>query len=157
MKQFFLMVLALMAFQLNAQEPRREGPRDHGKMMHLSAEEMATLQTKKMTLHLDLNDKQQKEIYAINLEQAKARKARMEERKAKREAGTAEKPSQEQRVERMNALLDHKIEMKKKMKTILNEEQFAKWEKAQARMAHKRKEGMKDKRAKHAKKMKKQQ
>ena len=154
MKKFLLIAMAVASLQVGAQEGKKEGPNRHDKMMKLSAEDMASLQTKKMTLHLDLNDKQQKEIYAINLENAKLRKAHMEDRKAKREAG--EKPSQEERVAMMNAQLDRKIEIKEKMKTILNTEQFAKWEEAQAKMAHKRKAGMKGKGDKHGKKMHKE-
>ncbi|WP_242130534.1 hypothetical protein [Aestuariivivens marinum] len=154
MKKFLLIALAIASLQVVAQEQKKEGPKYQDKMMKLSAEEMATLQTKKMTLHLDLNDKQQKEIYVINLENAKLRKTHMEARKAKRQAG--EKPSQEERVSMMNAQLDRKIEIKKKMKTILSEDQFTKWEEAQAKMAHKRKSGMKSKGDRRGKKMQKQ-
>lgn len=156
MKTFLVIVLAAATLQITAQQPRQEGPKDHERMMNLSAEEMANLQTKKMTLRLDLNDKQQKEIYAMNLENAKVRKAHMAARKAQRESGNAERPSQEQRVEMMNAMLDHKIEMKEKMKTILNEEQFAKWEKAQAKMEHKKRSGLKGKVEKRGERMKKE-
>ena len=142
MKKFLLIALAFGTLQAMAQEPRRESFKDHGKMMNLSAEEMATLQTKKMTLHLNLDEKQQKEIYAINLENATARKAHMQAQKAKRESGNAEKPSDKERVKMMNAKLDHQIAMKNKMRKILNDEQFSKWEKAQAKKRSK-KEGMK--------------
>ena len=100
-------------------------------MMDLSAEDAATLQTKKMTLHLDLNKSQQAEIKKINLENATKRKAMITERKARKESGEAQKPTQEQRLKMANTKLDHKIAMKAKMKNILNEEQYAKWEKAQ--------------------------
>ncbi|WP_242202582.1 hypothetical protein [Aestuariivivens insulae] len=155
MKKLLLIALAIVSLQAVAQEPKKEGPRYRDNMANMPAEDMAELQTKKMTLHLDLNEKQQKEIYAINLENAKARKEHMKARKAKREAG--EKPSQEERTKMMKAMLDHKIAMMQKMKIILNEEQFAKWEKAQAKMDHKRKEGMKHKAHKKGDKMKKEQ
>jgi hypothetical protein len=148
MKKLILIAIAFIGLQATAQQQRKQGPQngERGeKMMNLSAEEIATLQTKKMTLALDLNASQQKEIQQINLENASIRKAHMDERKAKREAGTAEKPSKEERLKMMNAMLDHKIEMKAKMKTILNKEQYAKWEKAQARMANKKKQGAKEK------------
>tara|TARA_R110002049_G_scaffold99113_3_gene241662 strand:- start:4008 stop:4475 length:468 start_codon:yes stop_codon:yes gene_type:complete len=148
MKKLILIAIAFIGLQATAQQQKKQGPNkgESGeKMMNLSAEEAATLQTKKMTLALDLNESQQKEIQRINLENAKVRKAHMAERKAKKEAGTAERPSKEDRVKMMNAMLDHKIEMKAKMKTILNEEQYAKWEKAQARMGAKKKQGAKEK------------
>ncbi len=84
-----------------------------------------------MTLHLDLNESQQAEIKKINLENATKRKAMMAERKARKESGEAQKPTQEQRLEMVNTKLDRKIAMKAKMKNILDEEQYAKWEKAQ--------------------------
>lgn len=147
MKKLILIAIAFIGLQATAQQ-KQEGKKNREgrqKMMNISAEDMATLQTKKMTLHLDLNESQQTQIMAINLENAKLRKAHMETRKAKKEAGNMEKPTQEERLKMMNAKLDHKIEMKANMKDILNEEQYAKWEKAQARIGKKKREGMKRK------------
>ena len=141
MKRLVIIVLALFALQVTAQERKRvHQNKERGqKMMTLSAEEMATLQTKKMTLHLDLNESQQAKIQKINLENATKRKAMMEARKAKKETGNTEKPSKEERLAMVNAKLDHQIATKAKMKEILNDEQYAKWEKAQARRTHKNK------------------
>ena len=134
MKKILIIAVALLALQVTAQEQQRERSNKQGrslKMMDLSAEDAATLQTKKMTLHLDLNKSQQAEIKKIKLENATKRKAMMAERKARKESGEAQKPTQEQRLKMANTKLDHKIAMKAKMKNILNEEQYAKWEKAQ--------------------------
>jgi len=141
MKRLIIIVLALFALQVTAQERKRvhQNKEIGQKMMTLSAEEMATLQTKKMTLHLDLNESQQAKIQKINLENASKRKAMMEARKAKKESGNTEKPSKEERLAMVNAKLDHQIAMKAKMKEILNDEQYAKWEKAQAKRTHKNK------------------
>ena len=143
MKKLIIIAVALLALQVTAQEQKKERQnkqdRSH-KMMNLSAEDMATLQTKKMTLSLDLNESQQAKIQKINLENATKRKAMMAERKAKKESGTAQKPTQEQRVKMANAKLDNKIATKAKMKKVLNEEQYAKWEKGQMRMAKKGKD-----------------
>lgn len=151
MKKLILIAIAFIGLQVTAQQQKRQGPNKgerSEKMMNLSAEEAATLQTKKMTLALDLNESQQKEIQKINLENAEARKAHMAERKAKKEAGTAEKPSKEERLKMMNAMLDRKIEVKAKMKEILNEEQYSKWEKAQAKKGAKKKHGKEKKKEK---------
>jgi hypothetical protein len=138
MKKLVLIAIAFIGLQAMAQKPQNEGRRNHNKMMmNLSAEEIATLQTKKMILFLDLNESQQVKIKSINLENATKRKAMMAERKAKKESGTAQKPTQEERYAMANAKLDHKIAMKAKMKDILNKEQYEKWEKAQMRMAQK--------------------
>lgn len=113
-------------------------------MKDLSPEQVATLQTKRMTLALDLTQDQQTKIQAINLEQAKERKARMEERKAAREKGEAKKPTAEERYAMENERLDKMIALKTEMKEILSEEQYQKWQK----MAHHRKKKGDDRREK---------
>ncbi len=151
MKKILIIAVALLALQVTAQQQNKErGNRGEraNKMMNLSAEEIATLQTKKMTLHLDLTESQQKEIMKINLDNATKRKEMMAARKAKKESGEAKKPTDEERYKMANAKLDHKIAMKAKMKKILNDEQYAKWEKSQMRQAKKgkdKKKGMKEK------------
>ena len=154
MRKILILALAMFALQATAQQHNKKGNKGEraNKMMNLSAEEIATLQTKKMTLFLDLNESQQAKIQKINLENATKRKSMMEARKAQKENGEFKKPSQEERLKMANDKLDHKIAMKAKMKDILNDEQYAKWEKAQARMAMKRK----DKGEKRAKGKKKQ-
>ncbi|WP_034041225.1 hypothetical protein [Wocania ichthyoenteri] len=141
MKKLVIIAVAFLALQATAQQKKeRPNNQERGqKMMNLSAEEMATLQTKKMTLHLDLNESQQAKIQKLNLENATKRKAMMEARKAKKESGNTEKPSKEQRLAMVNTKLDHQIAMKAKMRDILNEEQYAKWEKAQANRMNKSK------------------
>ena len=70
MKKLVIIALAFFALQATAQERKRgqHGKERAQKMMNLSAEEAATLQTKKMTLFLDLNESQQAKIYKVNLE-----------------------------------------------------------------------------------------
>jgi len=147
MKKLIIIAVAFLALQATAQGQKKERvnkQEKHQKMMNLSAEEMATLQTKKMTLHLDLSESQQAEIQKLNLENATKRKAMMEARKAKKESGNTEKPSKEERLKMINAKLDHQIANKAKMKEILNEEQYAKWEKSQAKRMHKSKKHKKE-------------
>ncbi|HEY5688330.1 MAG TPA: hypothetical protein VIS27_08510 [Yeosuana sp.] len=138
MKNLLFVALALVAIQVSAQEKNERPNRERGEKMEryldFSPEEMATLQTKKMTLHLDLNESQQKEIKKLNLENAIQRKAKMEAHKAQKESGNMEKASKEARLKMMNDRLDHQIEIKATMKKILNEDQFAKWEKSQEKM-----------------------
>lgn len=135
MKKLLIIAIAFVSVQSIA---FAQGPRNNDRdgkmhfMKDLSPEEVATLKTKKMTLHLDLNKSQQKDIYEINLEDAKMMKEKMEEREAKRKSGEREKPSKEDMFKRMNERLDHQIAMKAKMKDILNDDQYAKWEKLQA-------------------------
>ena len=141
MKKIVFILLALIALKVSAQEKNERPNRERGEKMEryqdFSAEEMATLQTKKMTLHLNLNESQQKEIKELNLENAVERKARMESHKAQKESGNMEKPSKEARLKMMNDRLDRQIERKGKMKKILNADQFTKWEKSQEEMKNK--------------------
>ncbi|OEK09021.1 hypothetical protein A8C32_14100 [Flavivirga aquatica] len=146
MKKLIIVAIAFIGIQVTAQGIKNHRPNNHQKMMNLSAEEAAKLKTKKMTLFLDLNESQQAEIHKINLENANARKARMKAIKEKKESNNTQKLTKEQRLKMTNAKLDRKIAMKAKMKTILNAEQYTKWEKAQIKKiskGKKKKQGMK--------------
>lgn len=92
----------------------------------MTPEQQAEIQTKRLTLDLDLNSNQQKEVKAIILEQAKKREALKAEIKAKREKG--EKLSADERYEKQSDRLDDQIEFKVKMKKVLTPEQMKKWE-----------------------------
>lgn len=131
MKKLFLIALALVAIQVSAQERRghKQDKKERAeRMSEYTPEEIAELQTKQMTLQLDLTEAQQKQIMAINVENAKSRKAFMEERKQAMENDEQEKPSKEERLKMKNDILDKKIAVKKQMKEILNKEQYEKWE-----------------------------
>ncbi|QRM89411.1 hypothetical protein FG167_09220 [Lacinutrix sp. WUR7] len=131
MKKLLIIALALVTIQVSAQEKME---RKH-KGADFSPQEMAELRTKKMTLDLDLTAAQQKEIGAINLENAIARKAKMEARKDRKKS--EEKPSKEEMLKMKNEHLDAQIANKKKMKSILNADQYAKWEKQGDKRNHK--------------------
>ena len=119
-----ILAIALVATTLTfAQDRKARGEK-------LTPEQQTELQVKRMTLELDLDAKQQKEIKTILLEQAKKREAKMAEMKAKREKG--EKPSADEKFEMKNKMLDNQIENKAQMKKILKPEQFAKWEEKQS-------------------------
>lgn len=133
MKKLFLIALALVTLQVSAQndtsEPRRgDRMQKADRFKDMTPEEMAELQTKRMTLQLDLTEAQQKQVQKLQLENAKERKARMEARQAKKQDGTGKQLSKEERLAMENARLDKQIEMKKKMKQILNDDQYTKWE-----------------------------
>jgi protein CpxP len=109
-----------------------------------------------MALMLDLTEAQQKEVKAIHLEQAKKRKAQMEARKKTMDEGKDLKPSKEDRFNRMNSQLDNQLATKSKFKSILNKEQFEKFEKANA-MKGRQKGKMKGKRGQQQKAQKQTQ
>lgn len=125
MKKVVVLMMLMAGFTAMAQK----GERGHGAdFKDLSAEQMATLHTKKMTLDLDLTDAQQSKIKAFHLEKFKHRKAKMEERKAQEDSFERKKLTSDEkyalRAERLDAAIAHKAELKK----ILSEEQFEKWE-----------------------------
>jgi len=141
MKKIVFILLALIALKVSAQEKNERPNRERGEKMEryqdYTPEEIANLQTKKMTLHLNLNESQQKEIKELNLENAISRETMMKAHKAQKESGNMEKPSKEARLKMMNDRLDRQIERKGKMKKILNADQFTKWEKSQEEMKNK--------------------
>lgn len=122
MKKLMLIALALLALQVNAQDNRPGYNGERGsKMKDVSPEESANLKAKRMTLNLDLSEKQQDQVYQLFLKNEKERQEMREARQAQ-----TERPSKE---EMESVRLDKQIEMKKQMKGILTQEQYTKWEK----------------------------
>ena len=119
-----ILAIALVATTLTfAQDRKARGEK-------LTPEQQTELQVKRMTLELDLDEKQQKEIKTILVEQSKKRETKLAEMKAKKEKG--EKPTADERCAMKNEMLDKQIAMKARMKKILKPEQFTKWEEKQA-------------------------
>lgn len=128
------MALFLMSgLFLGAQEGERKGNRAHWKAM--SPEQVATLQTKKMTLALDLSPEQQEQMKTLFTTKAEERKAQMEARQEQK-ATNSEKPTTAESYERANGRLDDQIAFKKQVSQILSEEQYAEWEKMQKHKKH---------------------
>ncbi|OBX21504.1 MULTISPECIES: hypothetical protein [Bizionia] len=151
MKKIFLIALALVTIQMSAQDKKqmhKKGERTE-KMQSYTPEEMAELQTKKLTLDLDLTEVQQKQVMALNLEGAKERKAMMEKRQELQKEKEAKSVSKDNKLKMKNDKLDKQIAMKAKMKEILNDEQYAKWEKLQKERMEKGRNSRKQK--KHGK------
>ncbi|WP_152487251.1 hypothetical protein [Winogradskyella psychrotolerans] len=136
-----LLVIAVALFTLNgmAQEKEKRSDRkDRSELrMQMTPSDIADLKSKKLTLKLDLTDAQQKKIHTIFLSEAKANEGLRQKHKAA-EGEKREKPSQEEFLKMQNTRLDQQIEMKREMKTILNAEQYAKFEKMKPRDHKKR-------------------
>jgi protein CpxP len=148
MKNLLMIAIAFLTISATAQERKKDGQKGDSKehmdmRKDMTPEENAQLQTKKMTLELDLTEKQQVEVEKVLLAEAKTRKAKMEEFKAKKDKAESEKPSKEDRLKMANERLDYQIEHKKKIKAILNAEQYAKFEKMQEERQEKRGNGAK--------------
>lgn len=95
----------------------------------LSLEQQTELQVKKMTLELDLDANQQKELKTILLENTKKREAKKMALKEKMSKG--QKPTSDEKFEMKSKMLDDRIEHKARIKKILTPEQFQKWEQNQ--------------------------
>ena len=142
MKKIVLAVLCLAGMTAMAQ---RDGMRGDRSMEDLTSEQQATLQTKKMTLALDLSEDQQERVYALNLENIKMRDTVREERRERKEKGEDSRPTSEERYAHQTKRLDALIAHKSDMKEILSPEQYGRWENMALRKTRHRNE----KREKH--------
>ena len=117
-----LVVVLLASTAINAQGQKNNSK----KRANFNTEQKATLQTKRMTLHFDLDKNQQKAIYNLNKKQAEKRLANAERFKQNKEKGV--QLTTEQCFENQNNRLENQIATKAEIKEILTEEQFKKWE-----------------------------
>lgn len=132
MKNLILTMALLLSLTAIAQPGRRDQERNRA-AHDMTAEQLATLKTKKMALALDLTVKQQQEVLKVNLKEAEFRKAKMAERKAKKESDEARKPTSDERFQMQSDLLDRKLAQQERLKEILTDEQFELWKKARNR------------------------
>ena len=147
MKKLCIIAIAFITLQATAQEEKPALSKSKVERMtsDMSPEDIAQIQTKRMTLEYDLNESQQKQVNALFLEEAKARAEKKEAyNKIKNNADAKSSITKEDRVKMMNEHLDHQIAMKAKMKKILNADQYAKWEQKMTKKTGKR-EGFKKK------------
>ncbi len=141
MKQLVVLLVAFIGFNTYAQRPEH-GQKARKAMASLSAEQLATLHTKKLTLALDLTESQQTKVMMISFEEAQFKKAKHEELKAKKESGEWKKPTTDERFEMANARLDHKIAHQQKMKEVLTKEQYQTWKELKLKKAMNGKKAM---------------
>ena len=111
MKNLLYLSLLLLPLGLLAQTSNKKAPKP------LTPEQQATLQAKKMRLHLDLNTSQEEKIKASLTKHFTAVK---QQRKVLRE-------KQASRYDRQLAQLDAQLEMQEKMKAVLNQKQYDRW------------------------------
>ncbi|MEZ4810758.1 MAG: hypothetical protein R2819_10390 [Allomuricauda sp.] len=130
MKRLAVVLVLLTTIGAMAQQQgRRDCPMGMGPKMDMTAEQMASLQTKKLALALDLTQAQQDKVMEISLEEAKLRKERWDEIEAKKQSGEWTRPTPEERFELENERLDRQIAHQQKMKQVLTEEQYDTWKK----------------------------
>lgn len=94
-----------------------------------SPEQVASIQSKKMTLALDLDATQQARVEQLLLVNAKERQTHKMNKKDRVQLNDLEK------LTRMETMLDKRIAVKREMKSILNADQYKSWEKMMAKSA----------------------
>ncbi|PJB13350.1 MAG: hypothetical protein CO119_02110 [Flavobacteriales bacterium CG_4_9_14_3_um_filter_40_17] len=91
----------------------------------LTPSERANLQTKRMTLHLDLTESQQKLVNNLLLKQNEQRNQSFEAANKNKESG--KQLTDAERYQLQVGRLDSQIVFQKEMKSILNEKQYEQW------------------------------
>lgn len=118
----FTVIVFLFSLTISAQGKKG----NNRKGQDLTSEQMATLQSKRMTLMLDLDANQQKSVEKLFLKSAKERELSREEFRQKKQSGEMNSNDRfNAEKNRLEKQLAHKAEMKK----ILNKDQYDKWEK----------------------------
>ena len=126
-KMLFAGLLALASLNLSAQRGGHPNPHhirhQRGTDTRPTAEQRATLQSKQMALHLDLSEKQQKEVQSLLTSHYAAMKA---QRQSRIKDSTATKDGKH-RFNQMNAHLDAQLAFNRELKSILGEAKFDTW------------------------------
>lgn len=125
MKNLFMAAVLFVTLSTFAQQDKSiRKPAD--KTERLSSEQRQQLRLKEMTLKLDLNASQQKEMSKIIAEQDAKRETAKSEYRSAKEKGV--KPTAEEKFARKNQRLDAQIAMQQRLKAILTPEQMKKWD-----------------------------
>lgn len=123
MKKIIVLALLIVGTTIVAQQRNRQA--QGNKMEQFTTEQKSQLMLKKMTLELDLNDAQQKDMSAFISDKIAKKEAQKAERKAMKEKGV--RPTKDERFAMAMKMMDDKIASKKSMQKILNAKQFEKW------------------------------
>ena len=132
MKKLFIAALLVVGMTSFAQEKKARPER--AKMEQMTPEQRNQLHLKKMTLELDLNASQQKEMSKVIAEQSAKREAKMAERKATKDS--VKKLTSDEIFAKKSKMLDEQIVMKERVKKILTPEQYKKWDDMKSKRHH---------------------
>ena len=123
MKKIILLAFLMVGLTVLAQERNRRPQRNQ--MEQFTPEQRNQLMLKKLTLELDLNDSQQKDINGIIVDMNSKREARQKAMMETRDKGV--KPTRDELFAMRNKMLDEQIATKRKLEKILTPKQFEKW------------------------------
>lgn len=126
MKNLIVIVIAL--YSLNALgQGEKQSMRNHRAKMDLQKDmtpsDIASIKTKKLTLRLDLTERQADEVYTVLLEKSKTTKEFREAHKPI-DSPRSNDLSKDDHLKRQNHRLDQQIDTMRKMKAILTAEQY---------------------------------
>ncbi len=125
MKKIAFLVLLGLSFALHAQR----GKEKQHERNEYTPEQQAVLKTKKMALHLDLNEDQQKKLIEVNRKWAEKRAKEREEFKAQFEGD--QRPDADTRYKHQLQRLDNRMAYQKEVEKILNKDQYTTWKEHQ--------------------------
>lgn len=134
MKKILFIVILGLSFALQAQ--RGKG-RQHDRYEY-TTEQQAVLKTKKMALHLDLNEDQQEKLVEVNKKWAEKRASQREEFKSQFEGD--ERPNADARYEHQLQRLEDQMAYQKEVEKILNKDQYTIWKEHQERASGKKRQ-----------------
>ncbi|NDP27562.1 MAG: hypothetical protein GZ087_09085 [Flavobacterium sp.] len=123
MKKLFVLALLVVGTTIIAQERNRK--HQGNQMEQFTPEQKSQLMLKKLTLELDLNAGQQKDMSAVIADLNAKRELHKGQMKAMKEKGV--KPTTDERFAMKMKMLDEQIATKKSVEKILNAKQFEKW------------------------------
>lgn len=127
MKKLVVALLMVVSMTAYAQQRPNRNTADRPnkeRMADLSPQQRAELRTKRMTLHLNLTESQQKKVQKLNETMETNRE------KTRLDPEARKSMTQEERYAHKNARLDEEIAFKRQLKEILTEDQFATFEKS---------------------------
>lgn len=131
MKKLVMVLVVLVGFSAYAQQIPKINAK--GIENQFTAEQNASLKSKRMALHLDLNSNQQTQVYNLILRQEQDLVKFKSEMKKDLEYG-----KQPTSFNRMNKVLDTKLVFQNELKIILTPAQFQVWKESAKKMAQSR-------------------
>lgn len=136
------MAALLLVGTIGFSQEQKERDHKRGQRVELISEQKSDLRLKRMTLELDLTASQQKEMKKIIADQQAKRNEAKAKMQQNRDSKT--KPTADEIYAMQSNKLDFQIEQRARMKKLLNDDQFAKWDKgSRERKSHFRHDGPK--------------
>jgi hypothetical protein len=125
MKRAVTLCLLFVTLGAFAQHPQHHKRDRQNRDQQLSAEQQAVLQSKKMTLALDLTDRQQSELASLLGRQISQRREMRKTRENQPDSLRTHNP--EERFKRMDQHMDRQIAFQRDLREILTDTQFEAW------------------------------